>query len=357
MKRLAFFTTMALAVVGAIAVFWAGQTVTASHIQGLVGHWRFDEGSGTIASDSSGHLNDGVINGATFTTMDLAPAPGNVSGLSFDGDDEVVIPDAASLNFGPTDPMTISLWFKLTAPHGVYHILGKRLGCGPMNYQLARDGGLYHFNSSNGRVNAGVDITLGKLTHTAVTYDGNNTIRVYLDGTEVANNPSYPLPTGATGNLEIGSSGGCPESQNFPGVIDDVRIYNRALTAAEIATLASGVLEVAIDIKPGSDPNSINLSSAGVIPVAILSSATFAATTVDPDTVSLAGAKVKMVGKSNRFLCHAEDVNGDGLPDLVCQVETAQFMIEEGASVAVLEAETFDGQAIRGQDDVRIVPQ
>ncbi len=115
------------------------------------------------------------------------------------------------------------------------------------------------------------------------------------------------------------------------------------------------VLEVAIDIKPGSDPNSINLSSAGVIPVAILSSDTFDATTVDPDTVSLAGARVKLVGKSGKYLCHEEDVNGDELLDLVCQVYTAEFMIEEGESVAVLEAETFDGAPIRGEDTIRIV--
>ncbi|NIM97272.1 MAG: hypothetical protein GTO24_04065 [candidate division Zixibacteria bacterium] len=114
-------------------------------------------------------------------------------------------------------------------------------------------------------------------------------------------------------------------------------------------------LEVAIDIKPGSDPNSINLSSAGVIPVAILSSDTFDATTVNPDTVSLAGARVKLVGKSGKYLCHEEDVNGDELLDLVCQVYTAESMIEEGESVAVLEAETFDGVQIRGEDTIRIV--
>ncbi len=117
-----------------------------------------------------------------------------------------------------------------------------------------------------------------------------------------------------------------------------------------------GVLSVGIDIKPGSDPNSINLSSAGVIPVAILSSASFDATTVDPDKVFLAGAKVKMVGKGNKFLCSEEDVNGDTLVDLVCKVETVQFMIEAGDSTAVLEAETFDGQPIEGSDTIRIVP-
>lgn len=116
------------------------------------------------------------------------------------------------------------------------------------------------------------------------------------------------------------------------------------------------VLPVEIDIKPGSDPNSINLSSAGSIPVAILSSTDFDATTVEPESVSLAGARVKLVGKSGKYLCHPEDTNGDGLLDLVCQVYTAQFMIEEGESVAVLEAETLAGVPIRGEDSIRVVP-
>ncbi len=77
------------------------------------------------------------------------------------------------------------------------------------------------------------------------------------------------------------------------------------------------VIQVTIDIKPGSDPNSINLSSAGVVPVAILSTADFDATTVDPDSLFLSGANVKMAGKIGNFLSHNEDVNGDGLLDRV----------------------------------------
>lgn len=115
-------------------------------------------------------------------------------------------------------------------------------------------------------------------------------------------------------------------------------------------------LTVRIDIKPGTDPNSINLSSAGVIPVAIFSSATFDARTIDPNSVSLAGAEVKMVGKSGQLLCHEEDIDADGYVDLVCQVETVQFAIEPGESAAVLVAQTASGLTVRGEDSVRIVP-
>ncbi len=88
-------------------------------------------------------------------------------------------------------------------------------------------------------------------------------------------------------------------------------------------------IEVAIGIKPGSDPNSINLNSAGVIPVAILSTDTFDVTTeADPDKLALAGAAIRRVGKGDKRLCYYEDVNDDGLFDLGCQFETAQFMNE-----------------------------
>ena len=90
--------------------------------------------------------------------------------------------------------------------------------------------------------------------------------------------------------------------------------------------------------------------------MAILSSGTFDAMTVDPDTITLASASIKLVGKSERALAHAEDVNWDGLLDLVSQVVTEQLLLEAGDSIAVLEATTFDGIDIRGEDSVNIIP-
>ena len=98
------------------------------------------------------------------------------------------------------------------------------------------------------------------------------------------------------------------------------------------------------------------MGAAGVIPVAILSTAEFDALNVDPTSVSLAGASVKLVGKSDKYLCHQEDVNLDGLIDLVCQVYTVQFMVDDGETTAILEAETLDGTKLRGEDFTRVVP-
>jgi hypothetical protein len=115
---------------------------------------------------------------------------------------------------------------------------------------------------------------------------------------------------------------------------------------------------VRIDIKPGSWPNAINLGSLGVVPVAIFSDAGFDATKIDPETVVLAGAGVAVRGKGSKYLAHAEDVDADGLPDLVCQVVTENFdpeLLQDGH--AVLYGETWDGTQVMGADEIVLVPK
>ena len=141
---------------------------------------------------------------------------------------------------------------------------------------------------------------------------------------------------------------------NASGQIAGIGIHNNQVSGF-LLTPVPPTQEVTIDIKPGDPSNTINLRSHGVIPVAILSSASFDALQVDPATVRLAGAAVKVAGNSGHFLAHAEDVNGDGLPDLLCQVYTDQFTVEEGATTAVLEARTFGGQLLQGEDTITIV--
>jgi ELWxxDGT repeat protein len=111
---------------------------------------------------------------------------------------------------------------------------------------------------------------------------------------------------------------------------------------------------VAIDIKPGSDPNSINLGSNGVVPVAIFSTPTFDARQVDPATVTLADAQVKVRGKGMPQASF-QDINGDGWLDLVLQMETEGLNLTLGDTRAILRGKTFDGTRIRGVDSIRVV--
>jgi hypothetical protein len=117
--------------------------------------------------------------------------------------------------------------------------------------------------------------------------------------------------------------------------------------------------QVDIDIKPRSDPNSINLGSNGNVPVAIFSTADFDATTVDPTTVTLAGAEVKVKGKGTA-MSSTEDVNGNGLLDLIVHVDTTALELCSADTEAILEGQTYEeygGIRIRGIDTVRIVQE
>ncbi|MBN2015912.1 T9SS type A sorting domain-containing protein [Candidatus Dojkabacteria bacterium] len=141
-------------------------------------------------------------------------------------------------------------------------------------------------------------------------------------------------------------------------LVDNVQIGSISEHPYLIQSTSAGikiVTRVAIDIKPGSDDDSVNLGSNGNVPVAILSSETFDATTVDPTTVTLANASVKLKGKGTP-MASSEDVNGDGLLDLVIQIETEALTLSVGDTEAVLMGQTYNGTPIRGTGTVRIVP-
>jgi photosystem II stability/assembly factor-like uncharacterized protein len=105
---------------------------------------------------------------------------------------------------------------------------------------------------------------------------------------------------------------------------------------------------VAVDIKPGSDDNPINLRSRGVTPVAVLTTDVFDATTVDPPTITFAGAFP--------LRWSWEDVDHDGDIDLSLKFKTRELDLTESSTEAVLVGQTQGGIAIWGSDGVLIVP-
>ena len=113
---------------------------------------------------------------------------------------------------------------------------------------------------------------------------------------------------------------------------------------------------VQIDIKPGSDPNCFNNDDHGVIPVAILGSATFDVTQIDPGTVSLDALVVKAVGKVNKLLTHIEDVNNDGFDDLVVQIQDIDGAFSSGSGTATVAGALLDGTPFEGSDSICVVP-
>ena len=129
----------------------------------------------------------------------------------------------------------------------------------------------------------------------------------------------------------------------------------------DIQVVTVSPVAVAIDIKPGSDPNSINPDGKGRIPVALLSAADFdAPTSVDRESVTFGptGQESSMHrrGKKDVPNCGAEDVNSDGLLDLVCHFKTHDAGFQEGDAEGVLRGQTVVGVHIEGGDSVRVVP-
>jgi hypothetical protein len=113
--------------------------------------------------------------------------------------------------------------------------------------------------------------------------------------------------------------------------------------------------QVQIDIKPGTNPNTVNLESKGTVPVAVLSSPSFSAATVSPLTVRLAEVPVSLRGNGTP-MASLEDVNGDGLLDLVLHFSTQALPRLTSDTEIALFGETFDGQLINGSDSIVIVP-
>jgi hypothetical protein len=131
-------------------------------------------------------------------------------------------------------------------------------------------------------------------------------------------------------------------------IIDNL---SRPLFDARIDTLAVLATTVAIDIKPGNAQNRVDLQSNDVIPVAILTTETFDATTVDPLSVRFGtGGATEAHGKG-----HIEDVNKDGDRDLLLHFSTQATGIQCGDTSASLTGGTFDGDLIQGSDSIKTV--
>jgi hypothetical protein len=109
------------------------------------------------------------------------------------------------------------------------------------------------------------------------------------------------------------------------------------------------VVDISIDIKPGGNPNRFNLKSKGVVPVAVMTTDDFDASTINPKTVFFAAvAAVRWT---------EEDVDVDGDLDLLFHFKTQELILDKDSTVATLTGFTYDGQAIEGTGRVNIVPK
>jgi chitodextrinase len=212
----------------------AATTQPAPPTSGTRAEYAFSEGSGTTTADASGNSNTGILaNGPAWT----AGKYGNA--LSFDGvNDYVSAADASALDLGATG--TIAAWVRLDTLgrwHGVI-AKGNANDDAVHNYALEiTSGNAFRCILGNGgsyrRIDGTTPATTGQLTHLACTWDGS-ALRLYINGVLNTSTAQNFTPAPNTAPLFIGQFGG--NADRLDGIIDEVVVYNRALSAAEIQT-------------------------------------------------------------------------------------------------------------------------
>lgn len=213
-------------------------------LHGLVGHWKFDEGSGTVAADSTAFGNDATINGAIWT-MDCA---GNTT-LSFDGSGDNAQTNA---NFEPPSEGTIAFWFLSTDPTAAHQRLW---GVGG-DYEMRQttDGVVYCDISSNATTTGfnSEPLVGAKWYHFVAVYDtSDDTYAIYIDGElHKSDVSSGNLSPQSANRLSFGTRTGSTEF--WQGSMRDFRIYNRKILNSEILELAGVIAHYELDETSGS---------------------------------------------------------------------------------------------------------
>lgn len=209
---------------------------------------------------------------------------------------------------------------------------------------IYRDAYGYHFWYSGGGADNGSGGCVDQPVHQGIGYASSSDGKSW---TKSPNNPIFHITDGVSYRND---------RVYTPAVVDDgssLKMYYSARESGGPKKIGLAILqlaiEVEIDIKPGSYPNSINLGSKGVVPVAVLTTDDFDASTIDPATAVFASAAP--------LRWAMENVDGDGDMDVLFHFNTQELNLVENSTQATLTGNTTDGRHIKGTDTVSIVPR
>jgi alpha-mannosidase len=257
--------------------------------QGTIVLYPFSEGSGTVTVDTSGGGSGNLANGAAWTS---AGKYGNA--IAFDGvDDYVAVSSGTGLDLGATG--TIEAWVKVSAINRWNSVVAR----GGSNHNWSHNYAL-EINNANrfvcilGNGSAAISalsttsVATGQFYHVACVWNGT-TLQIYVNGSSQASTTQTIVPAAVSAPLYIGQFGG--NVDRLSGVIDEVRIYSRALTSTEIASDMNTAIEKPPDTtKPAA---SITSPAAGAT---VSNTVTVSATA--SDNVGVAGVQFTLDGAS-----------------------------------------------------------
>jgi hypothetical protein len=221
--------------------------------KGLVGHWRFEEGSGDIAYDETDNHHDGTIRDATWVGVDGCDSD---SALEFHGGgqwfngDRVLVPHTSRLDL--SGEITISAWIKASGTDPYLAIVDKYLMHDDINdgFTLLLSNGRLRFSIYSGAAgycsgDVGTTDLRDDLWHHVAAVSGGGYVRGYVDGLQEGEVACANPPASTTNPLGIGLRiSGWGGYMPFLGIIDEVQIYDLALNSYEIGSLAC-------DCRPG----------------------------------------------------------------------------------------------------------
>lgn len=188
-------------------------------------HWKFDETSGTTANDSAGYNQSGtVVNGATWSSS------GKMDGaLDFDGTNDYV--STANILNPQNNYFSATAWVKLEQASGTVQLILQQDGTNGRHWLYRNSSGVLGTYLGGSALESTGTIPTNQWTFVAVTYD-QSTLRLYLNGSLAAS--STRSLESSTGGMFIGKS---KTGQYWDGKLDNVRIYDRRLTANEVSDM------------------------------------------------------------------------------------------------------------------------
>jgi glucose/arabinose dehydrogenase/PKD repeat protein len=259
---------------------------------GLVAAYGFEEGSGPATADLTGNGNIGVLTGTAWSAAGRAG-----KAVSLDGTASLVtVRDAPGLSLAPG--MTVEAWVRPSTRTGDRVVLSRqRAGAEAYALYVARSGGAPGgtavLDGAGQSVPGSVVLPLDTWSHLALTYDGS-TLRLYVNAGLIGSTPATgQLPTSG-GNLEIGGS--TLSGARFGGLLDEVRVYDRALSPAEIAADRDTPVVPAYPASTPGLPGVTSVGANGAALLAVNTAAVIKVRTVNAPTAPVTVGPLETVG-------------------------------------------------------------